>query len=114
MIPVFEPEILPEDVQAVQAALSRGEISGSFGRALAEFENEFAAYCGCKHGVATTSGTTALQLASAAAGFGPGDEVLVSACTNIASALGIVHRGAMPVPVDSEARTWNLDLDLLE
>ena len=80
MIPVFEPEVLPEDIQAVQAALARGEISGSFGKALAEFENEFAAYCGCKHGVATTSGTTALELASAAAGFGPGDEVLGSAC----------------------------------
>ncbi|NBQ64022.1 MAG: DegT/DnrJ/EryC1/StrS family aminotransferase [Verrucomicrobia bacterium] len=114
MIPVFEPEILPEDIQAVQAALARGEISGSFGKALDEFEKEFASYCGCRHGVATTSGTTALELASAAAGFGPGDEVLVSACTNIASALGIVHRGAIPVPVDSEAKTWNLDLGLLE
>jgi len=114
MIPVFEPEILPEDIKAVQAALARGEISGSFGKALDEFEKEFASYCGCRHGVATTSGTSALELASAAAGFGPGDEVLVSACTNIASALGIVHRGAIPVPVDSEVRTWNLDLDLLE
>lgn len=114
MIPVFEPEILPEDMAAVQAALQRGEVSGSFGKALEDFEREFAAYCGCRHGVATTSGTTALELACAVAGFGPGDEVLVSACTNIASALGIAHRGATPVAVDCEERTWNLDLDLIE
>jgi len=114
MIPVFEPEILAEDLAAVQATLQRGEISGSFGKALEDFEREFAAYCGCQHGVATTSGSTALELACAVAGFGPGDEVLVSACTNIASALGIAHRGATPVAVDSESRTWNLDLDLVE
>lgn len=114
MIPVFEPEVLPEDMAAVQAALQRGEVSGSFGKALEDFEREFAAYSGCRHGIATTSGTTALELACAVAGFGPGDEVLVSACTNIASALGIAHRGATPVAVDSENRTWNLDLDLVE
>jgi perosamine synthetase len=61
-----------------------------------------------------SSGTTALQLAVRAAGIGPGDEVLVSAGTNIATALAVVHNGAMPVPVDSEPQTWNLDLDLVE
>jgi perosamine synthetase len=61
-----------------------------------------------------TSGTTALQLAVRAAGIGPGNEVLVSSSTNIATALAIVHNGAVPVPVDSEADTWNLDLDLIE
>jgi perosamine synthetase len=45
---------------------------------------------------------------------GPGDEVLVSASTNIATALAVVHNGAIPVPVDSEELTWNLDLDLIE
>jgi perosamine synthetase len=61
-----------------------------------------------------SSGTTALQLAVRAAGIGPGDEVLVSASTNIATALAVVHNGAMPVPVDSEPQTWNMDLDLVE
>src|SRR5205823_3948873 len=65
-------------------------------------------------GVAVTSGTTALQLAVTAAGIGPGDEVLVSASTNIATALAVVHNGAIPVPVDSEDVTWNLDLDRIE
>jgi perosamine synthetase len=114
MIPVFEPVIGEEEIEAVVAALRRGEISGTFGRALVEFEQEFGAYCGCKYGVAVTSGTTALHLAVAAAGIGPGDEVLVSASTNIATALAVVHNGAIPVPVDSEDVTWNLNLELID
>lgn len=114
MIPVFEPSITEDDIAAVVGALRRGEISGSFGEALREFEAEFARYCGCKHGIATSSGTTALQLAVAAAGIGPGDEVLVSSSTNVATALAAYHNGAVPVPVDSEDVTWNLDLDLVE
>ena len=114
MIPVFEPEIGDDEVQAVLGAVKRGEISGSFGSAIPEFEKLFAAYVGCKHGVAVSSGTTALQVAVAAAGIGPGDEVLVSALTNIATALAVAHNGALPVPVDSEATTWNLDLNSVE
>ncbi|MFZ5862533.1 MAG: DegT/DnrJ/EryC1/StrS family aminotransferase [Nitrospirota bacterium] len=114
MIPVFEPVIGEEEIQGVVEALRRGEISGNFGRALDQFEREFAAFAGCKHGVAVTSGTTALHLAVDAAGITAGDEVLVSASTNIATALGVVHKGAIPVPVDSEDVTWNLNLDLVE
>jgi perosamine synthetase len=114
MIPVFEPAIGEEEIEAVVSALRRGEISGSFGESIPKFEEKFAAYCGCKHGVAVSSGTSALHLAVAAAGISPGEEVLVSASTNIASALAIYHNGAIPVPVDSENRTWNLDLDLIE
>ena len=114
MIPVFEPVIGDEEIEAVVAALRRGEISGTFGIALTEFEQEFAAYCGCKYGVAVTSGTTALHLAVAAAGIGPGDEVLVSGSTNIATALAVAHNGAVPVPVDSEDVTWNLNLGLID
>lgn len=114
MIPVFEPVFDDSEISAVTEALRRGEISGNFGEALHEFEERFAAYCGCRHGIAVTSGTTALHLAVAAAGIGEGDEVLVSSSTNIATALGVIHNGAIPVPVDSEAVTWNMDLDLVE
>lgn len=113
-IPVFQPVIGEDEIDAVVAALRRGEISGNFGEALSDFENEFAAYCGVKHGVAVTSGSTALHLAVGAAGIGAGDEVLISSSTNIATALAVVHNGGIPVPVDSEKITWNLDLDLLE
>src|SRR5262245_25403500 len=114
MIPVFEPIIGETEIAYVTDALRRGEISGNFGTYLDRFEKGFAAYCGCKHGVAVTSGTTALHLAVDAAGIRSGDEVLVSASTNIASALGVVHKNAIPVPVDSETLTFNLNLDLIE
>lgn len=114
MIPVFEPVVGEEEIANVVDALRRGELSGTFGHYLGAFENEFAAYCGCKYGVAVSSGTTALHLAVAAADIKPGDEVLVSSSTNIATALAVLHNNAIPVPVDSEADTWNLDLDLIE
>jgi len=114
MIEVFEPIIGEEEIEAVVAALRRGEISGSFGESIPRFEQEFAEYCGCKHGIAVSSGSTALHLAVAAARIGAGDEVLISASTNIATALAVAHNGAIPVPVDSEGVTWNLNLDLVE
>jgi perosamine synthetase len=114
MIPVFEPYIGEEEVEAVAAAVRRGEISGSFGEEIESFEREFADYVGARHGVATTSGTTALHLAVAALELEPGSEVLMSASTNIATALAAFHNGCVPVPVDSEDETWNLDLDLVE
>jgi perosamine synthetase len=114
VIPVFEPFLGEEEERAVVAAIRRGEISGSFGTAIPAFEERFASFVGTRHAVACTSGTTALQLAVAAADIGPGDEVLVSASTNIATALAAFHNGAVPVPVDSEDVTGNLDLDLVE
>jgi perosamine synthetase len=114
VIPVYEPYIGDEEAEAVAAAVRAGEISGSFGENLPAFEREFAGYVGARHGVATSSGTTALHLAMQALGVGPGDEVLVSASTNIATALAAYHNGAVTVPVDSERATWNLDLALVE
>ncbi|MDP8244105.1 MAG: DegT/DnrJ/EryC1/StrS family aminotransferase [Candidatus Hinthialibacter antarcticus] len=114
MIPVFEPIIGEEEILNVVDALKKGEISGTFGSYIQTFEREFAAYCGCRHGIAVTSGSTALQMAVRAIDVGRGDEVLMSTSTNISTALGIVHNQAVPVPVDSESTTWNLNLDLIE
>jgi perosamine synthetase len=114
MIPVFDPVISEDDIEMVVDALRTGQISGTFGHYISDFEHEFAEYVGCKHGIAVNSGTSALHLAVAAAEVGAGDEVLVSASTNIATALAALHNGALPVPVDSEPDTWNLDLYLLE
>jgi len=114
MIPVFEPDIGEEEVSAVAEAIRRGEISGSFGESIPRFEEAFATYCGCKFGVAVSSGSAALHLAVAALELKPGDESLVSASTNIATALAAYHNNLLPVPIDSEPRTWNLNLDLLE
>lgn len=114
MIPVFEPQIDEEEIAHVTDALRLGEISGSFGKYIPEFEKKFADYCGVKHGIAVTSGTTALHLAVQVTGVGKGDEVLVSASTNIATGLAAYNNGAIPIAVDSENETWNLDLAKIE
>lgn len=114
MIPVFEPKIDEEELKLVSQAIKDGEISGTFGKMLPEFEKQFANYCDCEFGSAVTSGTTALHLSIAAMDFNPGDEVLVSASTNIATALGPFHNNLIPIPVDSENETWNMDLNLVE
>jgi perosamine synthetase len=114
MIPVFEPDITQAEIDAVVDALKKGEISGSFGEYIPRFEKMFADFIGCKHGIAVCNGTIALHLAADVAGIGSGDEVLVSASTNIATALAAYHNNAVPVPVDSEPVTWNLDLDIIE
>ena len=113
-IPVFSPEITTDDIQEVTRALALGEISGNFGTYLNRFEESWADFCGVKHGIAVSSGTTALQLAVASCEFPKGSEVLISSSTNIATALAVVHNNLIPVPVDSEMLTWNLDLDLVE
>lgn len=112
--PVFEPDYGDAEISAVTSAMRRGEISGVFGKSIPEFEEAFARYCGVPHGVAVSNGTVALQLAARVAGVVPGDEVLVSACTNIASALAVYYNGGITVPVDACPDTWNLDLNLLE
>lgn len=66
------------------------------------FEAHFAAWCGRRHGIGTASGTAALQIALTAAGVGPGDEVITSAHTFIATVLAIHNTGARPVLVDPE------------
>ena len=113
MIPVYEPSVGAEEIKFVTDAIQKGELSGTFGNYLESFEKEFAAYSGCKYGIAVSSGTTALHLAVAAGGIISGDEILISSSTNIATALSVVHNGAIPVPVDSEEETWNLNIDLI-
>lgn len=114
MIPVFEPLLGHAETTYVLEALQAGEISGHSGRFIADFEHRFAALCGCEYGVAVSSGTAALHLASRVVGIRPGDHVMVSALTNIATALGIVQCGGRIIPIDSEPATWNLDPALLE
>jgi perosamine synthetase len=114
MIPVHQPEIGEEEISFVLDALKVGEISGSFGHYITDFEQKFAEYCDCKYGVAVSSGSTALHLAAVLSGIGPGDAVLMNACTNIASANAIVMQGGVIVPVDSEEDTWNMDTTLLQ
>jgi perosamine synthetase len=113
-IPVFQPKLGPEETELVMQALREQAISGSFGHFIREFEEVAANHSGAQFGVATTSGTTALQLALAAYGIGTGDEVILSTFTNVATCLAVVYQGATPVAVDSERRTWNMDVSCVE
>jgi pyridoxal phosphate-dependent aminotransferase EpsN len=77
------------------------------------FERRFAEYVGVKHAVAVSAGTAALHLALRLLEIQPGDEVLCSDFTFIASVSPVVHERATPVFIDSEPRTWNMDPALL-
>lgn len=78
------------------------------------FEEEFSRTLGVGHAAAVLSGTAALHLAMRLAGVGPGDEVLCSTLTFVASANPIMYQGARPVFIDSDERSWNMDPALLE
>src|SRR4029453_8390241 len=78
------------------------------------FEREFCERTGAPHAVAVSSGTAALHLALLLAGVGPGDEVMVSTLTFVASVNPVVYVGATPAFIDSERTSWNMDPALLE
>ncbi len=80
------------------------------GKETALFEEKFAAYLGQKHALGLMSGTAALHLALLALGVGPGDEVITTPMTFVATSLAIMHTGARPVFVDVEPETGNLDV----
>lgn len=112
-IPVNEPVISKEAKANVMSALESGWISSS-GPYVAEFENAFAKYIGRKYGIAVSNGTTALHTALLSLGIGSGDEVIVPAFTMGASWLSVLHAGAVPVFVDCEMETWNIDPEKIE
>jgi perosamine synthetase len=98
----------------VMDALARGEISGTSGTYVRLFEEGFAKYSGCKHGVSVNSGTTALHLALVTLGIRDKDEVIISTFTNMATFFAALYQGAKPVPIDIEPDTWNIDPRLVE
>lgn len=84
------------------------------GEEVVQFEKEFADYCGVEYCVALNSGTSALHLALLAVGAGPGDEIITTPNTFIATAEAISYTGATPVFVDTDPKTANIDPGLLE
>src|SRR5213078_2253764 len=84
------------------------------GREVAEFEQAFAEYCGVKHAIATSNGTTALHVAILAHEIGAGDEVITVPFTFIASANSVLYAGAKPVFVDIDPVSYNINVDQIE
>jgi len=106
-IPLARPSLDDEMKQAVLDALENDRYTN--GENVFEFEEEFARYIGVRHAVSTNSGTAALHIALLALGLKPGDEVLTTPLSFIATASSIIHAGAVPKFADIRFRDYNID-----
>src|SRR3990172_4872356 len=113
MIPVNEPRFGERELEYISECVRTGWVS-SGGRFINEFEERWAAYCGRRYGIAVSNGTAALQLAVACLGLEPGAEVILPTFTIISCALAVMYNDGIPVVVDSDPRTWCLDVDQVE
>lgn len=113
-IPVCRPLIGSEERENLLSALNDEAISGFHGGYVQEFEHDFSHYSGCSHGIAVSSGTSALHLAVASLGISNDDEVLVPSFTNMATFFAVLYQNAKPVPIDIEPDTWNINPTLIE
>jgi dTDP-4-amino-4,6-dideoxygalactose transaminase len=104
--------IAEEIDEAIAIVLRRADFI--LGQDVRLFENEFAAFCEAGYAVGVDSGTSALELALRAFGIGPGDQVITTANTFIATALAISYTGATPVLVDVDPQTYTMDISRLE
>lgn len=106
-VPLSKPDIGEREIELVVSVLKSGQLS--LGPRLAEFEQKFAEYVDTRFAVAISSGTSALHLCVKALGIGPGDEVLTTSFSFVASANCVLYEGARPVFVDIDPATLNID-----
>ena len=112
IIPVFDFTLGVKEKEFVNDCLETSFISqGSY---VKDFEKTFSKFVNCDFGITTTSGTTALHLACKTLEIKKGDQVLVSSSTNMASAFSVDYCGAVPVPIDIEKETWQMDVTKIE
>ncbi len=110
MIPVNKPLLAAEDFVALEDTFRTGWIS-SAGKYVDEFERLWADYCGVRHGIAVSNGSTALQVAVEAVGISAGDEVIMPTFTIISCAAAVVRAGGKPVLVDSDPVDWCMNVE---
>ena len=108
------PVVTESDVEAVAGAVRDGAWGRMAGSHALEFEREFAAYQGAEYCLALNSGTSALEIGLLATGIQPGDEVILSPYTYIASAAAILMAGGVPIFVDMDPDTYNVDPSKIE
>lgn len=108
------PAFTEEEADAVQRVLLSNKVNYWTGTETRDFEKEFAEWCGTRHAVALANGTLALDVALKALGIGPGDEVVVTPRTFIASVSCVVNAGAVPVFADVEADSGNISARTIE
>jgi dTDP-4-amino-4,6-dideoxygalactose transaminase len=108
------PEITAEDKAAVMAVLERGTLSGVHAPEVRGLEADWAAYTGAQHALSFNSGTAALHGALYAVGVGPGTEVITTAFSFSATFHAILQQNGVPVFVDIDPRTFNLDVGQIE
>ena len=113
MIPVNEPLLDGNEKKYLNECIDTGWIS-SEGPFIIKFEEEMAKYVGRKHAIAVSNGSVALDAAIVALGIQKGDEVILPTFTIISCAAAIVRAGAIPVVVDSDPITFNIDIEQIE
>jgi dTDP-4-amino-4,6-dideoxygalactose transaminase len=111
-VPIAAPEMGEREIERVREVMESGRIAD--GPEVREFETEFADFCEVDHGVATSNGTTALHAAFEALDVGPGDKVVTTPFSFVASANSIRLAGAEPVFADVDPETLNLDPTAVE
>lgn len=113
MIPVNTPLLSGNEEKYLRQCIETGWIS-SEGPFVKQFEEGFARYIGMNHGVAVANGSAALDVAVAALELEKGDEVIMPTFTIVSPAYSVVRAGAVPVLVDSDVLTWNMDVNQIE
>jgi perosamine synthetase len=112
MIPVNRPVLDGNEKKYLNECIETGWIS-SEGPFVKKLEVGFSKLMGCAHGIAVCNGSVAIEVALAALRIGPGDEVILPSFTIISCAAAIVRAGAIPVVVDCQRDTWNIDPHLI-
>lgn len=108
------PDFTPQEAEAVSRVVSSGRVNYWTGDECRSFEREFAAWVGSDRAIALANGTLALDLALKGLGIGPGDEVVVTPRTFIASVSCVVNAGATPVFADVDRDSGNIEADTIE
>lgn len=112
-IPVNTPWLGGNELKYITECIETGWIS-SEGPFIKTFEEQMAAYVGRKHGIAVSNGSAALDVAIKSLNLNKGDEVIMPTFTIISPAQAIINVGAIPVLVDSDETTWNIDVTKIE